>query len=48
MEGQAVKYDPIQTAVGLVKRGQADKITVGNIMICRDDKNVRIKTKEDK
>lgn len=48
MEGQAVNYDPVQVAVGLVKRGQADKITVGNVTVRRDGKNVRIETKEDK
>lgn len=48
MEGQAVKYDPVQAAVGLVKRGQANKITVGNVTISRDGKDVRIETKEDK
>lgn len=48
MEGQAVKYDPVQAAVGLVKRGQANKITVGNVTVSRDGKDVRIETKEDK
>lgn len=48
MEGQTVKYDPVQAAVSLIKRGQANKITVGNVTVSRDGKDVRIETKEDK